>query len=282
MHSVFTYHTWLTLKCELCWNKLWILCIYFAHMHLKKTMLHALTWTCPLPFMSIYTVFFMSLFFTCPLLLTFSPSPLGEQQRKSGRSAVCLTFEVGLLCRARPATCWLCVCACVCVHAEVNLPNFDEQRQQRSHHGDVVAGSGRRSQEGGKGVASKVGSHAHKHTHSPSSVKGLVTPCLPRRSWTQPGWLQAFCVSLSVSVCVSHQRGPCLGRHMPPTQPGRREGWRRPLATEATSWPILSVTRRPGAMFKVPRLWEGGLVILLTVTQTHRHTLLNGWIDGQL
>lgn len=27
------------------------------------------------------------------------------------------------------------------------------------------------------------------------------------------------------------------------------------MATEATSWPILSVTRRPGAMFKVPRLF---------------------------
>lgn len=68
-------------------------------------------------------------------------SPLGEQQRKSGRSAVCLTFEVGLLCRARLATCWLCVCACECVQAEVNLSNFDEQRQQRSHHGDVAGGS---------------------------------------------------------------------------------------------------------------------------------------------
>lgn len=91
------------------------------------------------------------------------------------------------------------------MHAEVNLSNFDEQRQQRSHHGDVVAGSGRRSQEGGGGLPRWDHTHTHKHTHNPSSVRGLVTPCLPRRSWAQPGWLQAFCVSLS--VCVCHTKG---------------------------------------------------------------------------
>ena len=83
-------------------------------------------------------------------------------------------------------------------------------------------------------------------TMSPTAIVGPA--------WVAPGLL---CVSVCVCVrvCVSHQRGPCLGRHMPPTQPGRREGRGRPLATESTSWPILSVTRRPGAMFKVPRLF---------------------------
>lgn len=107
------------------------MCAYLLSRH--KTVLH------PPSFSFSHFCFFHS------FLLAFSSPPLGEWQRRARRSAVCLTFEVGLLCRARPATCWLCVCACVmcvclcmCVYAEVNLPNFDEQRQQRSHHGDVM------------------------------------------------------------------------------------------------------------------------------------------------
>lgn len=82
-----------------------------------------MTWlTLPFISLSIFIFFFLSLLLSCPLLLTFSPSPLGEQQRKSGRPAVCLTFEVGLLCLARPATCWLCVRACVvCAHRGKSL-----------------------------------------------------------------------------------------------------------------------------------------------------------------
>lgn len=57
---------------------------------------------------------------------------------------------------------------CVCAHTEVNLSNFDEQRQQRNHHGDVAAGCGRRSQEGSEaGGASKVGSRTQTHKAPP-------------------------------------------------------------------------------------------------------------------
>lgn len=178
------------------------------------------------------------------------------------------------------------------MHAEVNLSNFDEQRQQRSHHGDVVAGSGRRSQEGGEGFwavgASKVGSHTHTHphkhahTHTPLLCQRLGDTMSPT-AIVGPAWVAPGLLCVSQCVCVSHQRGPCLGRHMPPTQPGIAEGRGRPLATEATSWPILSVTRRPGAMFKVPRLficdggrWLGGevrsFVKRITRMLTHIYT----------
>lgn len=52
----------------------------------------------------------LSLYF---VLFTLSLSFPWDNSRESGWSVVCLTFEVGLLCRARPATCWLCVHACV-------------------------------------------------------------------------------------------------------------------------------------------------------------------------
>ena len=73
---------------------------------------------------------------------------------------------------------------------------------------------------GGVG-ASKVGSHTHQHTQNPSSVKGLVTPCLPRRSWAQPGWLQAFCVC----VCVCDTKGvPAWAAICHPPSQGQKRG----------------------------------------------------------
>lgn len=196
------------------------MCAYLLSCH--KTVLH------PPSFSFSHFCFFHSFF------LAFSSPPLGEWQRRARRSAVCLTFEVGLLCRARPATCWLCVCACVmcvCVYAEVNLSNFDEQRQQRSHHGDVmwraVADVLRREW----GWTCKVGSPTHKHTQNPLPCQRLGDTVSPTAivgpAWVAPDLLyvsQYACVCLSVCVCVWHQWGSCLGHHMPPTQPERGSG----------------------------------------------------------
>ncbi len=124
--------------------------------------------------------------------------------------------------------------------------------------------------------------HTHTQTHTHTHTQTYTEPLLCQRlgdtmsptAIVGPAWVAPGLLCVAQCVCVSHQRGPCLGRHMPPTQPGRGEGWGRPLATEATSWPILSVTRRPGAMFKVPRLfiwdrdggrWLGGGSILLAL-----------------
>lgn len=78
-------------------------------------------------------------------------------------------------------------------------------------------------------------------TMSPTAIVGPA--------WVAPGLL---CVSQCVYVTPNGSLpGPPYATH--PARIG--EGWGRPLATEATSWPILSVTRRLGAMFKVPRLF---------------------------
>lgn len=98
----------------------------------------------------------------------------------------------------------------MCVYAEVNLPNFDEQRQQRSHHGDVmwraVADVLRR--EGGGGTC-KVGSPTHKHTQNPLLCQRLGDTVSPTAivgpAWVAPDLLyvsQYACVCLSVCVCV--------------------------------------------------------------------------------
>lgn len=56
---------------------------------------------------------------------------------------------------------------------------------------------------GGNGGGLARWDHPHTNIHkTPSPVRGLVTLCLPRRSWVQPGWLQTFCMSLSMHVCV--------------------------------------------------------------------------------
>lgn len=161
---------------------------------------------------------------------------------------------------------------------------------------------------GGNGGGLARWDHPHTNIHkTPSPVRGLVTLCLPRRSWVQPGWLQTFCMSLSMHVCVWVCVFVCDTNGVPAWAtichpPSQREALGRwggggPSATEATSWLILSVTRRSGAMFKVPRLfiwardggrWSDGwgdhsycdrCFVKNDNTHSHTHVHCPNWMD---
>lgn len=122
----------------------------------------------------------------------------------------------------------------LCVHAEVNLSNFDEQRQQRSHHGDVVAGSGRCSQEGGGGCFQ--GGISLSHTHTQTYIQPLLCQRLgdtmSPTAIVGPAWVAPGLLCVSQCVCVCHTKGvPAWAAICHPPSQGEERGGGDP-------WPL--------------------------------------------
>lgn len=109
-----------------------------------------------------------------------------------------------------------------------------------------------------------------------------------------------MCVSECVCLCVTPMGflpGPPYATHPARERGSGQMGGGGPSATEATSWLILSVTRRSGAMFKVPRLfiwardggrWSDGwgdhsycdrCFVKNDNTHSHTHVHCPNWMD---
>lgn len=109
------------------------------------------------------------------------------------------------------------------VHTEVNLSNFDEQRQQQSHHGDVVAGSGQCSQEGGCGCFQ--GGIAYTPAYTEPLLCQRLGDTVSPTAIVGPAWVAPGLLCACVRLCVCHTKGvPAWAAICHPPSQGQKRG----------------------------------------------------------